>query len=176
MADEKILTNEKLPFEDVITEESFGKKNVVHFLEEQKIESIEFDNEVQLKSNKNQNIGLELISKEKNNQTQIVEKFKDSTDEKLVIGKKLNDDTTPIRDNFKDSTDEKLVIKEKSNKETILFRNQDLGEEKVVVREKTAENIQRIENITIAYEPVWAIGTGISASTMDCKNGIETIR
>ena len=53
------------------------------------------------------------------------------------------------------------------------------GKTQEIIREQLTESlsdIQRIENITIAYEPVWAIGTGISASTMDCKNGIETIR
>jgi triosephosphate isomerase len=53
------------------------------------------------------------------------------------------------------------------------------GETQLVINTQLAESlskVQEFENITIAYEPVWAIGTGVSASVEDCKKGIRTIR
>jgi triosephosphate isomerase len=42
--------------------------------------------------------------------------------------------------------------------------------------EESLMEIHDFKNITIAYEPVWAIGTGISATPDDCRAGIEIVR
>jgi len=41
---------------------------------------------------------------------------------------------------------------------------------------KGLENIENLENINIAYEPVWAIGTGNNCSIEETKESIEFIR
>lgn len=41
---------------------------------------------------------------------------------------------------------------------------------------KSLEGIDNIENITIAYEPIWAIGTGKTCSSEDAENMCREIR
>lgn len=41
---------------------------------------------------------------------------------------------------------------------------------------KSLEGVENIENITIAYEPIWAIGTGKTCSAVDAENMCREIR
>lgn len=41
---------------------------------------------------------------------------------------------------------------------------------------KSLDGIENIENITIAYEPIWAIGTGKTCSSEDAENMCREIR
>lgn len=41
---------------------------------------------------------------------------------------------------------------------------------------KSLDGIEKIENITIAYEPIWAIGTGKTCSSEDAENMCREIR
>lgn len=53
------------------------------------------------------------------------------------------------------------------------------GEEEIVISEqikKALEGIKNIKNIIIAYEPIWAIGTGKSATSEEANTTIKFIR
>ena len=59
------------------------------------------------------------------------------------------------------------------------LEQRELGETQLVINTQLTESLSKVQefkNITIAYEPVWAIGTGVSASIADCKKGMDTIR
>lgn len=42
--------------------------------------------------------------------------------------------------------------------------------------ETAFKNIDKFENIIVAYEPVWAIGTGVKPSTQDIRSAIKYIK
>ena len=42
--------------------------------------------------------------------------------------------------------------------------------------EKALEGVENLNNIIIAYEPIWAIGTGKTATPEDANNTIKFIR
>ena len=63
--------------------------------------------------------------------------------------------------------------------ETLEERNKGQTEAKVNLQVRAALNglnSQQVENVVIAYEPIWAIGTGESASTSEANEVISYIR
>ena len=44
------------------------------------------------------------------------------------------------------------------------------------IKERIGRSIENLENINIAYEPVWAIGTGNNCSVEETKESINFIR
>ncbi len=59
------------------------------------------------------------------------------------------------------------------------LEQRDAGRTDQVLREQTRESltgVASLESVAVAYEPVWAIGTGRAATPQDAADGIATIR